>query len=299
MPVTATVSVGLALLLDLYFGEPPHAVHPVALYGELAERLEFSSFPRLSGIVMGIILPLVAAVSSGVVVWVLLMFSEITAIIVSAVFLFSVTSLRRLLVVCMDVIQLSSRDTRGAREEVSKLVGRNTDELSEDLVRSAALESLAENYADGLVAPLLFYAVLAPYSLPLAVGGSVWVKMANTMDSMYGYKESQYGWFSARLDDFVMWVPARFSAFLIAFAGMKPLMLKEAWRWRGEPASPNSGWPMSTLAVILGVRLEKPGEYVLNPGRDYPGVKESVRGVRLVGLAGVIVYVFTGVVSWF
>jgi adenosylcobinamide-phosphate synthase len=164
-------------------------------------------------------------------------------------------------------------------------------------VRSAAVESVAENLADGLVAPLLAFAVLSPW-LPLAAGAATWVKAVNTADSMLGYHSKPVGWASARLDDAVMWVPARLSAALIAVAALDPGSLRRARRWARVPESPNSGWPMATLAAALDVRLEKPGAYSIGSGR-LPTVEDAKRGIRIVGVAGVLSFVGAGVVAWY
>ncbi|RZH67252.1 CobD/CbiB family cobalamin biosynthesis protein, partial [Natrinema altunense] len=168
------------------------------------------------------------------------------------------------------------------------LVGRETTTLSAGALRSAAVESAAENLADGLVATLVPFAILAPISLPAAAAAAAWVKGVNTLDSMLGYPSKPIGTASARLDDLVMYLPARLAAGAIALAAVDPGAIVRARRWARAPPSPNSGWPMATLACALGVRLEKGDVYVLNPDADRPTLAEGERAVTLVGRAAVV-----------
>jgi adenosylcobinamide-phosphate synthase len=116
------------------------------------------------------------------------------------------------------------------------------------------------------------------------------------MDSMLGYRSKPVGTASARLDDLVMWFPARLTALFLAAAALQPDSVGRARRWAGEPPSPNAGWPMATLAAALGVRLEKPGGYVLNPIASLPTVAESEAGVAVVRRAGWLAFGTTAVI---
>jgi len=121
----------------------------------------------------------------------------------------------------------------------------------------------------------------------------------NTLDSMLGYREKRVGTPSARLDDAVMWLPARLSALLLAATTLLPGAVVRARSHAAAPPSPNSGWPMATLAAVLGVRLQKPGVYDLPLGDAFPTVAESRRGVRAVGTAGLLAAALAaGVVAW-
>jgi adenosylcobinamide-phosphate synthase len=218
--------------------------------------------------------------------------------VVAGLVLFAVTSLRMLLAVADRVIDATASDLAEARASVIALVGRETDDLSAAQLRSAAVESAAENLADGLVAPLLAFALGAQLSLPVGVAAACWVKAVNTLDSMLGYRSKPVGTASARLDDLAMWLPARLSAGLLAVAGRSPGALATARSWARVPSSPNSGWPMATAAVVAGVRLEKPDAYVLHPTADLPTVARARAGVRVVGRAGLLAFLLAGVAVW-
>jgi adenosylcobinamide-phosphate synthase len=194
MSATGVGVVALAAGLELAFGEPLERTHPVAWFGRAVAWTDREwSRPRLAGVAVGFAAPLFAA---GAV-------SGAVALAGSVHAAFGVLA-----------------------------AGRNASGLSAGEVRSAAVESAAENLADGLVAPLGAFAVLAPASIALATGAAAWVKAVNTLDSMLGYPSKPHGTASARLDDLVMWVPARASAIIIALAARRPAALTSARRFR-------------------------------------------------------------------
>jgi adenosylcobinamide-phosphate synthase len=300
MGLMAVASIGLCLTLDLVFAEFPGRVHPVALFGRLVGRFDRPwSHPRLVGALAALVLPLGVAGLTGGITLGLVSWHPVYGTIFAALALFTTTSLRMLLSVATSVVEQTERDPDRARESVRALVGRDTTDLSPGELRSAAVESVAENLADGLVAPLAAFALGIQLCLPIAVAAAVWVKAVNTLDSMLGYHAKPVGWASARLDDLVMWLPSRLSAGLLALAGRSPGALSRARSWRDAPPSPNSGWPMATLAAVLGVALVKPGIYTLNANADLPTVTAARRGIHVVGSAGLVSFLLAGVLAWF
>ncbi|QZP36808.1 CobD/CbiB family cobalamin biosynthesis protein [Halobaculum magnesiiphilum] len=305
MGLTALAAVGTAAALDAGFSEPPGRVHPIALFGRVVGAVDREwTRPRAVGVAAAVALPLAfAAAAWGVVAGSgALAGDERVAAVATAVVagfaLFSLTSLRMLVSVARDVTEAADRDADAARESAIALVGRDTSLLSAAGIRSAAVESAAENLADGLVAPLLAFALGAQVSVPVGVAAAAWVKGVNTLDSMLGYPDRPVGTASARLDDAVMWVPARVSAVLLAVAAGSPRSLVDARRWARVPASPNSGWPMATAAAALGVRLEKRDAYTLNPEAALPSPAEARTGVRSVAVAGALAFLLAGVAAW-
>jgi adenosylcobinamide-phosphate synthase len=149
-----------------------------------------------------------------------------------------------------------------ARGAIAKIVGRDPHTLDQSAVSRAAIESAAENFSDGLVAPAMWFALLG---LP----GLFAYKAINTADSMIGHRTERYldfGWASARLDDLANWLPARLSALLIAVAapiggGSATSAIARAWREASRHRSPNAGWPEAAMAGALGVALLGPRRY--------------------------------------
>ncbi|OQW90048.1 MAG: cobalamin biosynthesis protein CobD [Rhodoferax ferrireducens] len=163
------------------------------------------------------------------------------------------------------------------RERLSWLVSRETATLSQAQVRESAIESLAENLNDSVVAPIFWFVLLG---LP----GAVFYRFANTADAMWGYKGVYKGqnweWagkWAARLDDALNWLPARLTGLLLALTcGVK---LGDLRREAIKTPSPNSGWPMAAMALALHIQLGKPGVYVLNPAGGEPQAAHTQQAV--------------------
>lgn len=156
-----------------------------------------------------------------------------------------------------EVFRAVDRSLEEGRTQVARIVGRDTSELSAQEIRTAALETLAENLNDGVIAPLFWLALLG-------VPGMMAYKMINTLDSMIGYRNERYlefGRFAARLDDVAGWIPARLTAFLMLLAGGK--LSKLSWVHKNGQLhlSPNSGHPEAALAAILDCRFGGPHNY--------------------------------------
>jgi len=312
VPAGSVLALAGALALDVAVGEPPRRIHPVALFGTLvAPASREWRHPRAVGVGVALLYPAGFAALAGLAVGVG-GFARFGAIVAAALVLFVTTSLRQLVLTARRVASLTVAEIDAARTELRALAGRDATSLSPGQVRSAAVESLAENLADGLVAPLSGFvlagslATVAGFgpTVVLALGscGAAWVKAVNTLDSMLGYRDRPVGWASARLDDAVMWLPARLSAGLLAAAAADPGALRSARQWLASVPSPNAGWPMGTLAATLDVRLEKPDIYTLNPTSPLPTPEDATRAVRLVTAAGLLTYlaaaVAVGVVPW-
>ncbi|MHC3438846.1 adenosylcobinamide-phosphate synthase CbiB [Natrialbaceae archaeon A-gly3] len=286
-------AIALAVSLDALLGEPPNAAHPVAWFGRLIGHLdrewtEGDGGQRAVGVAIAAFAPLLAAGAIGGAVLAISVVHPLAGAVAAGLVLYLTTSLRMLVDLAESVLEATEVDLETARESLLGLAGRDASELSPAQIRSAAVESAGENLADGLVSTLLPFALLAPISLPLAAAAAAWVKAVNTLDSMLGYRSKPIGTASARLDDIVMWIPARVAALAIAVAALEIRALSRGRRWAHVPSSPNSGWPMATLACSLEVRLEKPGVYVLNDDAPLPGLEDGRRAVALVGRAGAV-----------
>ena len=170
------------------------------------------------------------------------------------------------------------------RARLARLVSRDVTNLSESPVRESAIESLAENLNDSVVAPLFWFAVAG---LP----GAALYRFANTADAMWGYRGERGGrvweWagkWAAHADDLLSWLPARLTAGLLALAA-GGLSLAALRREAARTPSPNSGWPMAAMALVLGVRLAKPGVYVLHAEGRAPLAADMRRACALAGRA--------------
>ena len=267
----------MALALDAMFGEMgplfrllPHPVVVIGrLIGRLDKRLNKPSLPeadrKTRGVVLVVLMVALALVVGGAIafvaravphLWLLEVFAAATLIAQRALF-DHVDDVAR---------ALEHNGLEAGRYAVSRIVGRDPQSLDEHGVARAAIESLAENFADAVVAPVFWFVVLG---LP----GLLLYKTVNTLDSMVGYRNDKYrafGWASARLDDVLNLIPARLSGLIIALAALfaargNPLravgtMVRDARHHK----SPNSGWPEAAMAGALGLALGGP--------RKYPGL---------------------------
>lgn len=256
----------LAAAADFYFADTLTGnYHPVIGIGRLISFLEEKFYPKRrsprSEFLRGLGLSLfVVAVTWSVVVLLLLAAAGVGSLffgLVAFYLLYALLACGGLARAAGRVLEtLENEGLEAGRKELSGIVGRETGRLEEEDILRAVIETVAENFSDGVIAPL-FYLFLG--GLPLA-----WAyKAVNTLDSMLGYKNSRYlhfGRFAARLDDLANLVPARLSALLILLAGrLQGLDWHSGWRIlrrdRRAHASPNSGWPEAAMAGILGVRL--------------------------------------------
>lgn len=252
--------------MDLLLGDPHEFPHPVIAIGKLIDALEkllrraFPATPNGERLAGGILWLLVTSVSAGVpalVLWLCRCVSPWLGLAAESVMCWQILAAKSLRTESMKVYRaLAAGDTEGARYAVSMIVGRDTARLDRAGIARAAVETVAENTSDGVVAPMVF----------LAIGGAplgFFYKAVNTMDSMLGYVEPPYrdiGLVPARMDDVMNFLPARLSALLMLAAGaLLGMDGKNGWRIflrdRYEHASPNSAQTESVCAGLLGLRL--------------------------------------------
>ena len=285
---TLALAAPLAWAIDARFGEPRDAWHPVAWLGRLlapvGRRLRGAS--AAAGFVGGAIVWLVGAAAIGSLAWAvqaaLLGLSPWLALPLLALLLKPTFAWRMLRDEAAAVERaLGEQGVEAARARLARLVSRDVRALDADLIRETTIETVAENPNDSLVAPLFWYAL---FGLP----GAAVYRFANTLDAMWGYRGAWEwaGKWSARADDVLSWMPARLTAVLLLLP-MPTRRLVEAAR---QTPSPNGGWPMGAMALRLGVRLRKPGVYVLNVGAPSPRAEHVQRALADAGrVAGITV----------
>jgi len=256
------LSIVLAYLLDLIFGDPRWLPHPVRGMGKLTEYLEKKlrgsiSSQILSGAVLATAVVGLAYLGSFFAIRLAGQINRWAGFAISTVLIFTTLSSRSLSKEARSVYQsLKSGSIKDARKKLSLIVGRDTQVLNEDEIIRATVETVAENSVDGIISPL-FYAALGGAPLALAY------KAISTLDSMVGYKNERYlyfGWFSAKLDDVANYVPARLSILLIPLASLA--LRKRALntlctilRDGKKSPSPNAGIPEAAFAGALGIQL--------------------------------------------
>ncbi len=290
--MAAEISVlAAAVIFDLVLGEPPARFHPVVWMGRLQKTL-WRCAPSRPGpsFFWGLIMAAAGPLAFGGGAWLLL--SHTTGLInflIAVYLLKSSFAIRGLATAGLQVRRLmAADDLAGARLALGSLVSRDTSTLSRPLIAAAAIESVAENCSDSIVAPLLFYAV---GGVPAALA----YRAINTLDSMIGYR-GELEWLgkaAARLDDLVNLVPARVAAGLLtcaaSFGAGSARRALAIWiRDRSLTESPNAGHPMAAMAGALGVELEKTGAYRLGAGFSAPDAVDVGRAVRIMAGAAAL-----------
>ena len=267
-------------VLDALFGDPAWLPHPVVYMGKAISKLEKFLRPRLpktpqgellGGAIVAFCLPVGTFLLTGLVCWGAARLHPLLGLAVQMFWCGQALAARGLVQESTNVYkELKKPDLPGARKAVSRIVGRDTAELTAEGVTKAAVETVAENASDGVIAPLLYMLI---GGAPLALT----YKAINTMDSMLGYKNEKYLYFGrvpAKLDDVANYIPSRLAALLwVAAAAFTHNDAKGAWKiWRRDRrrhASPNSAQTESACAGALGVQLAGPayyfGEYYAKP----------------------------------
>ncbi|MBO8179083.1 MAG: cobalamin biosynthesis protein CobD [Archaeoglobus sp.] len=279
MVITEIAVLLSALVLDFFIAEPPALLHPVVWFGKLIslfEKIKFSrrkveilygTFCCLSIISLALILALLPLPYPASFLW-------------SAYLLFSAISIRSMVNHAKACI-VNGLD----RKAVQMIVSRNTGELSEEQLCSAVIESVAENYVDGVVAPLFYFAIFG-------VAGAVVYRAVNTCDAMIGYRKGRYeafGKFAARLDDLLNYIPARLSLVFFEFLRRGAIIygLKNNVKL--------NGCAISSISYVLGAKLEKPGHYSL-PGKS-PDVKDVERAISAFITLSLLAVIFTVIMT--
>lgn len=284
-------AIGVALLVDRLFGEPPARLHPVVAMGRYlgAFSARLTSLPARAALVAGGLAWLLGALLCAAIALALetLLWQVLTpwrdaagwlgTALLLGLLLKPLLAWRMLADEVAEVEAALQRSLDEGRQRLARLVSRDTASLQVHEVREAAIETLAENLNDSVVAPLFWFALAG---LP----GAALYRFANTADAMWGYR-GRWEWagkVAARADDALSWLPARLTG----------LLMIAPWRWgalareAARTPSPNGGWPMGAMALRLGLSLGKPGVYRLNePGRPpQPGDAAAARHIAAATL---------------
>ena len=293
-------AVPVALAVDRWWGEPPVRLHPVVWMGHALERLGSWAAPATgSSDAVAVVGPfvrgalawlclaaVVCAVAWGLQAW-FLQWPTWVQVLLLGLCLKPLLAWRMLRTEVAAVDVALEQSLQAGRERLSWLCSRDVNQLTASEVRETAIETLAENLNDSVVAPVFWFMV---GGLP----GAALYRMANTADAMWGYRGERQGrvwtWagkWAARADDVLSWLPARLTAGLLWVANCGTGGAIAQWhrlpREAAATPSPNGGWPMATMALALGVRLGKPGVYVLNANGVEPGPRHVGQAIRLAG----------------
>ncbi|NON62009.1 cobalamin biosynthesis protein [Acidianus sp. RZ1] len=261
-----------ALALDLVLGEPPIYIHPVVMTGKIAEKI----IKPYKGYIYGIVIWIISVFP------VLFLFSLPTLLPTGIIgFLLIVFVLQPTMSIkLLYKLVSSSLDEKKSREFVQQIVRRDLSKADLPHIWSAAIESLFESLVDGITSPLFWF-------LLFGIPGSLLQRLGNTMDSMVGYKTDELrkeGYFSAKVDTIMNYIPARITGLIMIIAGrFMNLDIRNAintLRQTHEIESVNAKYPISIVAGLLGVKLEKEGFYAVGNG-NLPTKEDVEKALRL------------------
>lgn len=251
----------IGFALDTIWGDPLWLPHPIRLFGQaisfFTRKLNSGKYRKVKGALMSGLL----IFGTFLVTWLLLKAArdiEFLFVALASLGVFYGLANRSLISEANKVIAaLEEHGIEAGRRQLSYIVGRDTKDLDEQQIRTAVLETLAENLSDGVIAPLFYYALGG-------VPAMMAYKMTNTLDSMIGYKSErfrQFGWFAARFDDLLNFIPARITALLMVLLSLSWRGMVFVFRYGNRHSSPNSGYPEAALAGILNCRFGGPNVY--------------------------------------
>ena len=246
-------------ILDVVFGDPVRLPHPVVWFGRMIafgeKRLNRGQHRKMKGALLAVGLIALVFCATWAIRKSCLMFHVSCLMLFDAIVVFYCLAGTTLIREVRQVFLSLDRSLEAGRAQVARIVGRDTSELSAQEVRKAALETLAENLSDGVIAPLFWLAILG-------TPGMLAYKMVNTLDSMIGYRTERYrqfGCWAAHIDDVANYIPARLTALLMVVGCTHHLRF--VYRNGRHHASPNSGYPEAALAGILDCRFGGPHKY--------------------------------------
>ena len=293
------ISLILSLMIDLIFGELPTKIHPVVIIGSII-RFFKNLLIKIKNRFSGLILVLCVCIVSCVILYIIYLLTSINMVLFSLVFIIllsSTYSVNMLLQTAVDVNDALDVNIDKAREFVSYLVSRDTEELTESFIISASIESLTENITDSYVAPVFYYFIFGLIMLYYPINDYLFYlllipmlyRISNTLDAMVGYETNELkdiGFFPAKIDDILNYIPARLSGlFVVLAAYMLRLNGKNAYKTMRRDArkcpSPNSGYTMATTAGALNIQLIKKDTYILGDDNKVISKDDITNAVNL------------------
>lgn len=286
-----------AVTLDFIVGDPPNKAHPTAwmgrLVGAITPKLKSSSanVEKFRGTIAAIAIVSLVTLSTFYFLHIIEQFLGIIAlVIVSIIMLKSTIAIRGMENHARAVMDaLANNDIIAARQRLSEIVGRDTSNLDEQHILSATIESVGESTVDGITSPIFYFALFG-------VPGAFAYRAINTLDSMIGYKDVYHknvGCFSAHLDTIANYIPARITAFLMVIASK---IVGADWknslyimnRDKHKTPSLNGGWPMSTIAGALRVKLEKIGYYSLGENYEHLTLQHCEKAISIMKVTSIL-----------
>lgn len=303
------ISFFISLIIDLFYGELPTKIHPVVIIGKIIaffKNIFIKYHNRWSGFFTTLFTIVISCLILSVVMFISSV-NEYLFIIIFSIVLSQTYSIKMLLYTAKDIENDLKQDLNKARQSVSYLVSRDTDELTESFIVSATIESMTENITDSYVAPVFYFIVVSIIFMILNIDYYMILlfvpfiyRISNTLDAMLGYTTDELidiGFIPAKLDDFLNYIPSRLSglfvvlsAYLLRYDGNNAFKIMK--RDARKCPSPNSGYTMASTAGALNIQLVKKDTYILGDNTNEINVSDISKAIKLTSLTIALFTIF-------
>ncbi len=289
---------GLAVLIDLLIGEVPDKIHPVIYMGNFISKLKnYLPATKTSGLLIILATNFTFSIITLILLLITAYLNNWLYVIIASIILSTTFSINFLIKSVKDIQKDLNEDIDKARQSMSYLVSRDTQELTESRITSAAIETLTENITDSIISPLFYTTIISiPFGMIIAIPCAVIYRVCNTMDAMLGYKTKELidvGCYPAKLDDILNYIPARIAGYyMILSAYILRYDYKQSYHVMKEFAlktpSPNSGYTMSAAAGALNITLTKEGVYQLGYGTTELTSDKITESIKLTKVTSIL-----------
>lgn len=285
----------IAITIDMLLGEVPNKIHPVIYMGKMISKLKnYLPSTKISGLLITIT-TLFSFTILTIILLLIISYVNTIAYIIIAALIFSTTFSIKFLIESVQKIQKDlTVNINKARKSMSYLVSRDTSNLNESEITSAAIETLSENITDSIISPLFYMAIFSIFTF--GVPAAVFYRVSNTQDAMLGYKTKELkevGYVPALLDDILNYIPARITGFYVVLASfILKYDYKQSYHIMREDAlktpSPNSGYSMAATAGALNITLTKKGVYQLGSGKDQLTQEKIYKAIKITKVTAIL-----------
>lgn len=297
----------LSVIIDMIIGEVPNKIHPVIYMGKIIDKLNnYLPNTKISGLLI-ILTTTFIFITITLIILLLSTINQWIFIIIASIILSTTFSINFLIESVRNIQKDLTEDINKARKSMSYLVSRNTEQLTESRITSAAIETLTENITDSIISPIFYVSILTLFfGIIIGICGGILYRVSNTMDAMLGYKTENLinkGCYPAKWDDVLNYIPARITGYYVILAAfLLRYDYKQSYdvmkKYALKTPSPNSGYSMAATAGALNVTLVKEGVYELGYGTDELNKEKISQAINITKITSIL-FILTIVIIYF
>lgn len=297
----------LSVIIDMIIGEVPNKIHPVIYMGKIIDKLNnYLPNTKISGLLI-ILTTTFIFITITLIILLLSTINQWIFIIIASIILSTTFSINFLIESVRNIQKDLTEDINKARKSMSYLVSRNTEQLTESRITSAAIETLTENITDSIISPIFYVSILTLFfGIIIGICGGILYRVSNTMDAMLGYKTENLinkGCYPAKWDDILNYIPARITGYYVILAAfLLRYDYKQSYdvmkKYALKTPSPNSGYSMAATAGALNVTLVKEGVYELGYGTDELNKEKISQAINITKITSIL-FILTIVIIYF